>query len=43
MRTFCDETMNGLPDVAERQKPNASSAGPERSYLNMSVVPQTAH
>jgi hypothetical protein len=28
----------GLPDVAERQKPNASNAGLERDYLNMSAV-----
>ena len=32
MRTFCDETMVGLPDVAEHQKPDASNAGLERGY-----------
>ena len=42
MRTFCDETMVGLPDVAEHQKPDASSAGLERGYLNMRAVSLTA-
>ena len=31
-----------LPDVVERQKPDASNAGLERGYLNMSAVSLTA-
>jgi hypothetical protein len=42
IRTFCDETMIGLPVAAERQIPDASNAGLERGYLNMSVVSLTA-
>ena len=42
MRTFCDETMVGLPDVAEHQKPDASKAGLERGYLIMRAVSLTA-
>jgi hypothetical protein len=33
--------MIGLPDVAEHQKPDASNAGLERGYLNMSTVSLT--